>query len=340
MLSAIANATQASQRLAQMLETQEAFFGGFYSGICTLFDGHFQQQKVVGPHSELVRSNALAKLPGNSGLAHSRTNGGGDSCRAQPYIDHFGAVTGMGTGTHGVFSGPQYAAARQSLVDELCAAGVEFNSQAFGISGSAVLKSGASVHNTEIVVQAVAYYLKTGMPPLSAIRTVIERVPAEGAYVFLFRNEPTQLYVANYCMRLLWGLSGKAVQVASSPLALAGCTDIQEVHPNCLMQIDSSAAVSEELDTVNASKLETNVPAGMEEAFLRFVRENPSQPWATIVEKAIVPLFASGRATLLIPYSFRVAEHLLDRGLLRLVRTYVPGKSAEEKVPQFVFEPL
>lgn len=338
MLAAVTNTPNASRRLSDMLLQQEAFFGAFYSGICTVSDDSFHLKKCVGCHSDLINQASPLNLPGLSGIAHSRTKGGGGSRRAQPFVDHSGMLVGMGTGTHGIFCLPEHALARQRLVDEMFDAGVQFNSTESSLSGSAKLPDGSSVHNSEMVVQAVAHYIRGGLAPFIAIKQVFERVPAEGAYVFLLRDQPENLYIANFNMRLVYAASPSAMQLASSPWALKACGQISEVPPNRLLCLNGTHVQSEELLDSSSLALSTDVPDSIETAFFDYVRAHPGNTWAVIVEKAIVPLFPSKTASLLVPASFHAAERLVDSGALSLAVTKVPGAEDETTVPQLVFE--
>jgi hypothetical protein len=340
MLSAVVGVDQAALKLSRMTVQQEGLFGGYYTGICGLGSHGFVLHKCVGPHQALTQQGQISEMTGSSGLAHSRTNGGGGTGRAQPFIDHSGSVAGIGTGTHGVFTGPSYERSRQNFVDELVSSGVRFSSCDPALKGSAVLQDGSSVHNTEIATQGVAFYLQKGETPAQAIRHMVSRMPAEGAYVFLLRSQPERIYVANYNMRIVFCRQEQSVYLATSVLALPSVSALLEVPPNQLLELGATETEYGVLDTDNAFRLDCSVPPEIDETFLSYVKQHPGCSWADVVERGLMPLFSKSSATLLLPESFRVVERLCAAGLIRMIPRVIPGVAGGVPVPQIGLVPV
>lgn len=344
MLSATVGRKNASSTLVEMTRRQEAFFGGFYTGVAVLSSHEFSLRKTVGSLEHLANQFPLKALDGSSGLAHSRTNSSGGCGRAQPFVDHAGVVAGMGTGTHGIFHGEEFARGRQSVADELLARGVQFSSTEVGLGGSARIADGRTVHNTELVVQAVGMAYADGRGMVDAIRETVARMPAEGAYVFLNRHEPDTVYVANFNYRLVYQIENEGVLVATSPMAFpASSKSFSEVPMNSIVVLrcqgdEGVQAQVGELDEDRSSCLNRDIPDGLEAAFAEYVRENPGRTWSTIIEHALLRRFEVGRAHLLVPAAFRVAEKLIATGLVQVRTVDVDGVEVGTVVPQVVFE--
>lgn len=337
MLAAVINHQNAASKLYEMLSKQEAFFGGYYSGIGVLNEKSFHLHKEVGPVEVLGDLSSIAGFAGNAGLAHSRTKSGGGAGRAQPFIDHTKTVLGMGTGVKGIFSDVEDA--RQSYASELEEDGVIFSSAEKVLAGSATLKDGSTVHNTELVTQAVGHLVNQGTTPEDAVRKVTTEIPAEGAYIFLFRDWPESLFISNYNMRFLAVRMKESVVVASSHLGLNDEEQAAavEIVPNSITICESSGLTSSPLSEELESYLDRTVPDGIERAFLDCVRDNPGKTWGFIVEKGVLPLFSTSKATLVVEESFRVAEHLLSSGRLRVEKKLVAGSTSKYQTPESVF---
>ena len=343
MLSAVAGRRSngrddAAAHLATLTKAQEAIFGGYYTGICTLSESGFHLTKDVGPLSNLSAQSEIAAMPGAAGIAHSRTKAGGSACRAQPFLGHRGLVAGMGTGIHGIF-GTTHKEARQALAAELVRVGTLFPSAESGIGGSAELPDGRTVHNTDLVVQAVERQTFSGDSPEDAIRTVVRRVPTEGAYVFLFRDLPDALFVANFNQRLVVLTQPSSTSLLSSVLALDRLERSQaaEVPMNSLSVCRAGEFRTEVLDSERDPLLQRRIPSSLDESFLEYVRAHPSSTWSTIIEHALVPLFPTGEATLLTPLGFYVMERLVMDGRIYMQDQIVEGVTPGSTTVQAVF---
>lgn len=291
----------------------------------------------MGPLSALKDSAGSSKLLGTGGLAHSRTNGGGSARRAQPFVGFAGLSVGMGTGVHGIF-GAEKKEARQSIAMELYNSGVTFPSAEAGISGSAELPDGTTIHNSDLVVQAVEHQLQLGHSPKEAICKVVTQLPAEGAYVFLFRDFPNELYLANYNLRLI------AVPMHNSAIVVSSLLALSAEERSCAIEVEMNSII-----VCKAGKLEVNIldserdgilnrfiPPDIDVAFLNYVRSHPNTTWSAIAEKALLPLFPAKQATLLMPLGFTVAERLILSGKVSLherpVEALLPSSCAVEAV--------
>jgi len=340
MLSAVIGHPKAAEKLRDMTEAQEAFFGGYYTGICTLHQSAFSLKKEVGSLSNLEKQSSLTQMTGSAGIAHSRTKSGGGAERAQPFIDSSKILAGMGTGIHGIF-GSEKQQARQDLANLLVKAGVVFTSSQQGLGGSARLSDGSTIHNTELVVQAVAWHVNQGKSPQQAISEVVTQIPAEGAYIFLFRDLPEELFIANFNMRLLVAPCDTHLVVASSTLGLSPEEKpfAQEAPMNALLTCRADTIQEAIVDKSNAHRLSHELPSNLDELFLDYVKANPGQPWSSIIEHAFCPVFPKDKATLLLPLGFQVAERLLISGRVTKRQILVEGGTTPEtKVKQDIFE--
>ena len=72
--------------LLEMIERQEGLAGGYYTGIATIADGTAALGEGGGRRGGAARGRVAIDAPGTIGLAHSRSNSGGDVAWAHPFI--------------------------------------------------------------------------------------------------------------------------------------------------------------------------------------------------------------------------------------------------------------
>ena len=93
---------RAAPVLLEMIERQEGLAGGFYTGLATVEAGRLYWRKVVGDLAELRKCPDAEQLPGSVGVAHSRSNSGGDVEWAHPFISCEDMVAYIANGSAGV----------------------------------------------------------------------------------------------------------------------------------------------------------------------------------------------------------------------------------------------
>ena len=186
--------------LLEMLRREEGLAGGFYSGIATVDDGILHTEKVVGDAATLIAQTPALQLPGNIGIAHSRTPSGGGREWSHPFVDTSGELAYIANGAVGKFDNlPQLAA----LSLELMEVGHKFSSaQSEAVGKYPTLENGTSVHFSDTLCQAIAakYQQLSGQPHrlLRAAAQVYQSVPNEIVGLCLHAAHPDEIVAVRH----------------------------------------------------------------------------------------------------------------------------------------------
>ena len=339
MVSGIIGEQPAAEELAEMSYRQEPAFGGFYSGIGTLSGGQIHVSKNVGGITALGEDLDLLSMPGDIGIAHSRTNDGGGCVRAQPYVDQAGLVASSSNGSNGIFE--EEATQRLNhLAIELVAAGVEFNSIAEDRTlNDIVLPDGRHIHGGEIIIQSLARRLAAGMPFAEAYRDVGVKTEIVGLY--LLRDDPEALYIANVNQSIVVAKRNSTTFVATSSLAFnQDALWVCEIPCNTIARVSKDGKVELEPLWEDEARIYTGKITGATDAFHRFVVAQPGSTWSEIRDGAILPLFPEDMAVPSAPAAHRAMEDLLDAGRIRSNIAEVTGVDGQFPVRQFRFYPV
>jgi hypothetical protein len=205
--------------LLEMMEKQEGFAGGYYSGIATFHDGKIHHAKVQGDFACLRRETDAEKLPGVVGIAHSRPDLGGDSRWAHPFISYDGKMALLANGHLGYY---ESFADRQALLNGLAARGVEFQTRAEitdDYTQPLRLPGGQGVHDTELMCHHLAACIEREGDVLSGFANGLVSNPAEIAGLALHVDAPGAILAARFNQPLICGRKKGEVYLASTCLA-------------------------------------------------------------------------------------------------------------------------
>lgn len=206
--------------LLEMLEREEGFWGGYYTGIATIHNGKLHYRKVVGDVAALRRQTDAEKLPGTVGIAHSRTPSGGDVEWGHPFLGCNKQLAYVAMGSTGLFKSTRDAA---SAGDVLLAKGHDFRSASDEKVGSyPVLSDGKCVHTSELMCHAVGQALADGCDLVEAMRRVYMQLPAEIAGQALHQDDPDRLAAACVNQALVIGRDATGCYVATTGIAFPG----------------------------------------------------------------------------------------------------------------------
>ncbi|MGC9320539.1 MAG: hypothetical protein ACP5KN_21070, partial [Armatimonadota bacterium] len=168
--------------LLEMIEAQEGLAGGYYSGLATLTGGQVRHCKVVGDCSVLRESLNEMTLPGRVGIAHSRSNSGGDSRWAHPFVVGDGLAY-VANGAVGCFEDELDVEAE---IRRLTDAGHRFTAVADEQVGRyPTLPDGRCVHISDVMAHAIANRMDNGAQPTRAIEDAFLCLPSEIVGLFI-----------------------------------------------------------------------------------------------------------------------------------------------------------
>jgi len=228
---------RAAPILLDMMEKQEGFGGGFYTGIATVADGQIHWRKVVGDVATLRRETDADVLPGAVGIIHSRSKSGGDVEWAHPFVDCSGSMAYIANGHYGFFE-PMNNDSR--VARKLASQGHTFRSRTKeSIEKHPTLANGACVHSSEVMCHLIESLVETCGGPLNAMRSAFMASPAEIVGLMVHASTPDCVVAARFNQPLMIGRSERGTYLATTALAFPDM-EMEWMTP---MPVSAAAAV-------------------------------------------------------------------------------------------------
>jgi glucosamine--fructose-6-phosphate aminotransferase (isomerizing) len=172
------------------------------AGMATISDGVLGVRKGVGRVAEIEEKHGLSKMPGNTGMAHTRwaTHGGVTDSNAHPHTSCKGTVAVIHNGII-----ENYVLLKKAL----SAKGHRFSSET----------------DTEIVAHLVEDEYKRTRDPLKAAGAAIKKLRGQYALALMFSDRPDVMIGARKDAPLIVGVADGKMFLASDVLAFIGHTD-------------------------------------------------------------------------------------------------------------------
>ena len=204
--------------LLEMMERQQGFAGGYYTGIATIADGRLYHAKVVGDVATLRRETDAEELPGTVGIAHSRSKGGGGLEWAHPFVDNAGDMAYLANGDIGYFEKDWNA---NAIAGRLFSKGCDFRSRMAESVGSyrAVLPDGTCVHASEVMCHYIASLIEVRGGPAAAMCRAFETFPAEIVGLMVRADVPDCVFASRVNRPLMLGRDARGSYLASTAMA-------------------------------------------------------------------------------------------------------------------------
>ena len=206
--------------LLDMLEREEGLAGGYYTGVATIHDGVLHYRKVVGDTARLRAVTDAEDLPGNIGLAHSRSNSGGDHEWSHPFIGCDDRLAYIANGSTGKWKDdPRLQEGAQRFAD----AGHQYRAVHKGqIGGYPMLDDGRCVHISDVMAHGIGDALDRLGDPEQAIREAFLDMPSEIVGMFISRADPDRIFGARWNLPACVARDGAGTYIASAPQAFPG----------------------------------------------------------------------------------------------------------------------
>jgi glucosamine--fructose-6-phosphate aminotransferase (isomerizing) len=234
----------AAEILLKMMEKQEGFGGGYYSGIATLHEGKIYHAKVVGNFETLRKETDAANFPGSVGIAHSRPKLGGGIEWAHPFVNDSESIAYLANGHPGFFADAEN---EKKIISKLLQHGQEFRSASTELrtehSLYPELPDGRVLHSTEVMCHLISLYNEQEKNSLEAMRKAFVDYPAEIVGLSIFSEVPDKIIASRFNQPLMIGYSIDAVFMASTALAFPEDSGIDTINP---MPVSSSAVISKD----------------------------------------------------------------------------------------------
>ena len=327
---------QAAPILIDMMRREEGYWGGYYTGIATIDNGRVYHAKVVGDVETLVRETDALRLPGTTGIIHSRTPSGGDREWAYPFVSCDGKVAFVENGIIGSFEKTtDFPAAAMDLKKK----GHKLSSCTTDeIKGYPRLPDGTSVHYSEVQCHLLEELLYSGLQPLEAMRELLRRWPCEDVGVAIHHAHPNKIFAARFNQPMTLARAKGEAFISTTPLAFPeqdfigvdilpanACYEISANGLSVINAIDSAVRVCPITPAVFAQALQ-DVTAKLQAA-------KEPVPFSVVAETCTFPQGGIPQMALL---GYLVLESLLKSG--KVVQTTIrkDGMTAGLTAPVFM----
>jgi len=327
---------QAAPLLLESGKRIEGLWSGYYTGIGVLGnDGVIRNHKTTGCSKCWESRFSVEELPGTVGFFHSRTNSGGDSRYAHPFLSADGSVLLISQGSGGHFKADQ-----QKLVEignRLLDQNTRFSSADYNAATQKYpnLKDGSQVHASDLVTEYAADACKRLGDPFAAVHETASVLREESVSLFLFRDWPEHIYVANMNQRLCLHFQDDGAFLSTCALALGDTRRrLLEIPPNSVSEVTAGTIKVEPLaqDIV----VDTRIPAGLLESFIRYLSQHPSSLLAHITDNAIAPHYTGERIEMRAAAAYDIFERLYYDGMLKLENTHLPGAGKDQSISALI----
>jgi len=322
--------------LLAMMERQEGFAGGYYSGLATLADGQLHHAKVVGDMAALRAETGAADLPGTIGLAHSRSNSGGDVEWGHPFLDCAGRAAYVANGHLGLFENPE---AKNNLAERLLGEGHVFRSrtpQTIEGNGTAPqFADGSCCHLSELMAHLIDSLVAAGRPPGEAMRQACLSYPGEVAGLLLHADAPDCIIATRISQPLVVGRGADGTYVATTAYAFPDGLDWVEPLPACATAVVRRDRIELLPLTPPPGPVPTALPwpDGYRLILDRLADGEPVL-FGDLIQ-AVAPLWTDQVAPQQYRLVYEVIDDLAAQGRLSFEVTRVPGATAERTAPRW-----
>lgn len=212
---------RAAPILIEMLRRQEGLNAGFFTGIATIHEGKLHYRKLEGELQYLLDHTDAADLPGNVGIIHGRTPGGGGDKWAHPFI---GTRNGVDTtamvvnGSSAFFK--KNAEKYNALAAEMLANGANFPSR---VTDSAetmrVLPDGSMVHASDMLCQLTLSKMNEGQDEATAMASAMTTTPSEIVSLMLSIAHEDRIFWSMISKPMMRGVAPHGTYLATCAIA-------------------------------------------------------------------------------------------------------------------------
>ena len=320
--------------MLDMLEHQEGFWGGYYTGLATIDGSTLHHDKVVGDVAALRDQTKAAELPGTIGVAHSRTPSGGDREWGHPFIDCTGKIAYIAQGSNGAFKD---TIDRDAVLAQLVADGHRIRSLCNEKVGSyPSLDDGRSAHASDMMCHAIEANLDACGDPVEAMRLSFEQLKSEIVGLFISADFPDTIFAATFNQSLWLGRDADGAYLSTAPSAMPPSAKWRSVVPaNSVVAVSRDRMEVYNLFGLDETPADGISRAAVERSVLEQLAEKPGKRPSELYG-AMKELCPPGPS--LLPRTlYEVLGQLLAAGTIRFEVARVPGMFGQGTAPQAKF---
>ena len=199
--------------LLRAVEHQEAYIGGYATGLGVIDDGTLKVEKGVGHVRRVVSSTNIAELKGTTGICHSRhTSKAKDRpdlntrAMAHPFLDETGTLALMHNGSiHG------YRELWEGLKERH-----EFSSYS---------EEADDLTDSEVAVHMLRDYIDEGSSMEEGLRSLAQNIRGEFLFGIISSEHPETIWIANWHNPCVVALGDDEAMFCSSPIGFHDVRD-------------------------------------------------------------------------------------------------------------------
>jgi len=310
----------------------EGLWSGYYTGLGVLGDDRLIRSfKTTGWSKYWQERFHTDELQGTMGMFHSRTGSGGDARYAHPFLSNDQSTLLCSQGSAGHFK--NNIADIEKIGNHLLDSGIHFASADWQvpIRKYPMLKDGSQVHVSDIVCEYAAQLFRDSGDALGSIRQTALDILEEAVSLFIFRERPGHIYIANLNQRICIHFHEDGVILSTSSLAIADKQmHVLELPPNSVSDVTLDNIFIEKLSSEII--VDTSIPAGLDHAFISWVKKHPKSLLAHITDNALAPFFPSMPITMRGATAYRVFERLYYQGILKIEMLEAAGVGNDHSI--------
>lgn len=213
---------RAAPILLDMIEKQEGFAGGYYTGLATIHEGKIYYAKLTGDTDRLIKNTDAANLPGNIGIIHSRSKAGGGDEWAHPFLGLRGdkiTTAYVANGSMGCFA--LQSALFDKLTQNLDDEGYNMLSRAECESTRyPKLSDGMAVHMSDVMCQLILRQMNGGKTADAAMAAAFCEMPNEIVGLMLSLDTPDSIIWSRINMPMFTAFCEHGAYLSSTPIAM------------------------------------------------------------------------------------------------------------------------
>lgn len=318
--------------LIAMLQREEGFAGGFYTGLATVAEGQLHWDKVVGDVAALLATTDAAALPGNVGIMHSRSPSGGGREWSHPFVSCDERLAYIANGAPGVFAESTDLAAcgNALLAQDHC-----FRSATAEAVGSyPVLSDGSCVHLSDVLCHLVEQRLAETGDLVRAATAAYQEAPAEVVGMVLHADTPDRIVAMGINYPLVIGFDATGAYLASTSMAFPpSVTSWQPLPPNCAATVTAHRVTFHPFPQPPRPVAAPPSDPALRAACLEALR-NAERCHLGDLARACQPLWPQGALAAVYPAVFPALAQLVAEGTAELVTERIPGMDGAGTVPR------
>ena len=223
----------AASVLIEMIRIQEGLGGGFFTGLATHDGTALQYRKLEGELADLLHNTDAASLPGNMGIAHSRTPSGGDGSWAHPFASERNGSVELCYVANGAIGRFKHQNERYNqIADQLIADGFDIPCK-LNFPGEKYnkLSTGEAVHMSDVMCQLIYRHKTNGLDTADAMAEAFMEMPSEIVGLSVDREHPDRIFFSRINQPMFVGFDDSGAYLATSPMAFPSQVKTFELLP-------------------------------------------------------------------------------------------------------------